>query len=73
MHKWLKQNITITLIVTLLAGYGVGAAFAAVIKSDVERLKNQVDGLPERMVKQEQKLDDALYLLHKIDGYFKYE
>lgn len=59
MQKWFRQNLTAALVVTLLAGYGAGAAIAAVLKSDVERLKRQVDGMPEQLVRVEQKVDDT--------------
>lgn len=59
MQKWLRHNLTIAVIITLITGYGVGAAIAAVLKSDVERLKSQIDGMPERLGRLEQKVDDS--------------
>lgn len=61
MTKWVKQNLTIAVIVTLLTGYGVGAAWAAVIQSKVERL----DTIPERLARVETKVDLAIELLQK--------
>lgn len=71
MNKWLKQNITIMVVITLLGGYGVGAAVAGVMKSDIDRLKQQVDGLPERLGKLEQKTDDIKESVYRIEGYMK--
>ncbi len=56
MKKWFKQNITIAVLVTLLAGYGAGAAIAAVMKSDIERLKRQMEGLPENLGRIEERI-----------------
>lgn len=49
MQKWIKQNFTIAVIITLLVGYGAGAAIAAVLKSDVETLKSDVGKLKEQV------------------------
>tara|TARA_R110000868_G_scaffold130166_1_gene339739 strand:- start:500 stop:712 length:213 start_codon:yes stop_codon:yes gene_type:complete len=67
MNKWFKQHFNMAIIITLLTGYGAGAAGAAVLNSDVENLKNKVDGIPERLGRVEQKIDDLkeLILLQK--------
>lgn len=63
MVAWIKKNLTISVIITLLFGYGCGAAFAAVLKSDVERLKDQMKGLPEGLARVESKQDIMLDML----------
>lgn len=54
MQKWMRQNITMMVIITLLGGYGAGAAIAAVLmsdvsnaKEDIKQLKEQIYSLPE--------------------------
>jgi len=69
MYRWFRHNITAAVVITLLAGYGAGAAVAAVLKSDVERLKSQVQGMPERMARLEQKTDDIKEAVHRIEVY----
>lgn len=56
MQRWIKQNLTIAVILTLLTGYGVGAAVAAVLKNDVELLKIDVKILKERIAETPEKL-----------------
>lgn len=80
MNKWIKQNLTAAIIITLLGGYGAGAALAAVVKSDIERLKSdaqklreQMQTIPERLGKLEQKTDDIKESVYRIEDYFKYE
>lgn len=55
--------MTLGVIMTLLVGYAGGAAFAAVLKSDVERLKEQILTLPERLARLEEKMDYTIELL----------
>lgn len=49
MNKWLKKHITVNVIMTLIVGFSAAVATAAVFKSDVDRLKAQMDGLPENI------------------------
>lgn len=73
MKRWLKQNITIMLIVTGLGSYGAGAAFAALLRSDVTRLNNEVFGsdsdksLAMKIVKLDAKIDKILYYVRYND------
>ncbi len=67
MQKWFKHNLTLTLIITLLIGYGTGAAFAAVIKSDVERLKAQILNMPDRLAVVETKVDYIARSVERIE------
>jgi len=65
MNKWIKQHLTIATILTLFTGYGVGAAVAAVMKSDIEHLKEQVKTLPERLARVESRLDLIIQILQQ--------
>lgn len=49
MQKWFKQNLTIGIIITLLTAYGIGAAYAAVMKADIERLKTDTAELKNKL------------------------
>lgn len=58
--EWIKRNLTLGIIITLLLGYGGGAAAYAVLTSDVDRLKKQVETMPDRLVRVETKIDILL-------------
>ncbi len=46
MSKWLKQNLNLAVIIALIAYAAMGIATAAVMRSDIDRLKQQIDGMP---------------------------
>lgn len=53
MKRWLKQNLSIAVIFTLLSAMAMGIAYAAIqysdtqnLKIDVQKLKDQVNNLP---------------------------
>lgn len=73
MTKWLKQNLNIAVVFTLVSCIAMGIAYAAVLNADVQRLKEQTIGMPERLGRLEQKTDDIKESVHRIEGYFKYE
>lgn len=68
MNKWLKQNLNIGVILTLLTGYGVGAAYAAVLNSDVQTLKKRVDGMPEAVAVLQDQNKYIIKSLDRIEG-----
>ena len=53
---WIKKNLTLTVIITLLCGYAGGAGAYAVLKSDVALLKGQVANVPERLARIEESI-----------------
>jgi hypothetical protein len=62
MNRWVKQNLGV--VVTLLGIVASGIAGAAVLNSDVQRLKEQFASVPERLVRLETKID---YIINKLD------
>jgi peptidoglycan hydrolase CwlO-like protein len=69
MKSWIKQNFTIMALIAITGAIGTGIAFAAVLNSDVQRLKTQFDGEPEKLSRLEQKIDDINYSVHEIQSY----
>ncbi len=76
MPKWLKQHLNISVLITFISLACMGIAYAAVLNSDVEHLKYDVqhtkDQLPEiteRLVRVEQKSDDIKDSLYRIERY----
>lgn len=55
--QWIQKNITISVIITLLCGYGAGAMAYGIMKNDINDLKNRILTLPERLARVEEKLD----------------
>lgn len=64
MEKWLKQNLTLSVMITLLLGYGGGAAVASRVIGDVDRLNKQMESMQDKQSKIE---NDVLRLHLKLD------
>lgn len=71
MNKWLKQNLNIGVLITLISYIVVGVAYAAVLNSDVQTLKRQVEGMPEEIAVLQQKTDNIKEVVDKIDRYLR--
>jgi cell division protein FtsB len=69
MSKWLKQNLTLGVIITLLVGYAGGAAVAAVMRSDIDRLKQQIEKMPEDIAVLKSQTADIKDSVDKIEAY----
>lgn len=67
MSRWINQNLTAAIIITLLTGYGAGAAVAAVMKADIERLKLQMRDVPENIAVIREQIKSINTYLDKID------
>ncbi len=46
MSKWLKQNLNLAVVIALMAYFVGGIAVAAVMRSDIDRLKQQMEDMP---------------------------
>lgn len=46
MSKWFSQNVNLSIVISLMGALIGGVAVAAVYKSDVDRLKAQMENLP---------------------------
>ena len=69
MNGWVRKNLTLSVIITLLLGYGVGAAGGAVVISDVQKLKDQVLGVPEQLATQSADIANIKKQLDRIENY----
>lgn len=75
MQRWVKQHLTIAVLLSLISIAAMGVAYAAVLNADVEHLKEQVLGsavkpsLSDRLTRLEQKTDDIQEGVHRIEGY----
>lgn len=66
--NWIKKNITISIVITLLCGYGVGAMAYGALRSDVARLKSDVSGVPERLAAHEERLNSIHEHVIEVKG-----
>ena len=57
LYSWLKKNLTMAIIITLLGGYGVGAMAYGSMTSDIQELKTKILTMPERLARLEEKVD----------------
>ena len=64
MQRWVKQNLSI--LITIVTMISSGIAYAAVLNSDVERLKREI---PERLLRLEEKTDEIQKSVNRIEGY----
>ena len=75
MKGWIQQHFTIGALITALSILCSFAAYAAVLNSDVQHLKEQVLGngdkpsLSDRLSRLEQKTDDIQESVHRIEGF----
>lgn len=65
MANWINKHLTLSVIITLFIGYGVGASWAATVNVEMSNLRS----MPERMARLEQKTDDIKEALKRIEGY----
>ena len=65
MSNWINKHLTISVMITLLFCYGVGAAWASSINLQISNLKT----MPERMARLEQKVTDIKESVIRIERY----
>ncbi len=68
MAKWLKQNLNLAIIISIIA-YGMGGvAVAAVMRSDIDRLKQQMEDMPTAITRLETNDANQDKVINRIDG-----
>lgn len=78
MQKWIKQNLTIMTLLTLISAAAICIARGAVLDSDVQKLNIEVfgknrdgDDLAGRLGRLEANTKDIQDSVHRIEGYTK--
>lgn len=67
---WVKKNLTLSVVITLICGYTAGAMAYAKLQYDVENLKVQIATMPERLVRLE---ENTKYIKEGVDRLLRRE